>query len=162
MDTRERSPGIIRKIRRVDLSNLHRLWYVMRMQDWIPFEEGSYRIEKAYLVAPDYRAVDLKKAYINVFKGSSGRLQMDGRGLAINLLVVQLLEESDELDLLVDLGGEFKYRIANPDIKSGKFFSPNARSTLRFAPTRPWQQIPVDAYQREISKLVILDGESLI
>lgn len=132
------------------------------MQDWVPFEEGSYRIEKAYLVAPDNRAVDLDKAYLNVFKGSTGRMQMDGRGLAVNLLVVQLLEECDELDLLVDLGGEFKYRMPEPDIKSGKFFSPNARSTLRFAPTRPWQQIPIDAYHRKISKLNILESDSLI
>ena len=126
------------------------------MQDWIPFEEGSYRIEDAYLVARDNRAIQLDKAVLNVFKGSSGRLQMDGYGMAVNLLVVKLLDEGDELDLLIDLGGEYKYRLPVPDLKAGKFFTPNVKSTLRFAPTQPWQQLTLESYQHHLSMMTLL------
>ena len=63
--------------------------------DWIPFEEGEYWVEQAYIVAPDGGAVALEKPYIEIAKGPLGKRHLVGKGLVLNLLVVELLEDND-------------------------------------------------------------------
>jgi len=84
-------------------------------------------------------------------------LDMDipsGLNFAIeNLLLVNLLEESDEIDLILDLTGDYKYRLFGPQIRSGKIFSPDVHSTVQFIPTSPWQQIPEKEFDDYFSGL---------
>ena len=47
---------------------------------------------------------------------------MSGRGFVHNLLLVELLEDHDDLDMLLDFGAEYKYRLKAPTITSGKVF----------------------------------------
>lgn len=126
------------------------------MKDWIPFENATYLAEQAFLVAADNNAALLEQTIINVYTGSGGKRSFSGTGLIRNILLVELLEENDDLDLILDFGGEFKYRLNTPEISGGKVFSPNVKSSIQFSPTAPWHQIPVSEFDALLSQLKFL------
>ena len=126
------------------------------MDDWIPFENAIYRVEKAFLVADDNTAVSLERTSIEVYTGHGGKKRLKGSGLVQNTQMVALLEESDNLDLILDLGGEFKYLMKAPKITSGKFFVPDVKSHLRFDPISPWSQISGTEFEKRVDGLTLL------
>jgi len=125
--------------------------------NWIQLEEGLYFVEKAYLIAPDNQAVQLQDARIEIYIGRAGHRLMRGFAKVKNMLIVELLEENDRIDLLVDMGGEFKYRLENPVLKAGKVFTPDVSSTLQFVPNRPWRKIAEDAFEQNRAEMVLLN-----
>jgi hypothetical protein len=129
----------------------------MIMTDWIPFEEGEYWVAHAFLVSSDKSAMALEDPVIEIVKGSQGKRYLKGQGMVCNLMVVELLEENDALDILLDLGGEFKYHLQAPQISAGKLFVPDVKSTLQFAPQQPWCQLSVEAFVKEVGKLKRID-----
>jgi hypothetical protein len=118
--------------------------------------EGEYAVEQAFIVAPDDRAMAVEDAGIEVFQGSGGQRQLKGSGRIRNIHLVELLEDTDDLDLILDLGDEFKYRLKNPALQSGKFFAPDAKSTLHFRPAAPWEQIPQADFKSLISRFKVI------
>ena len=126
------------------------------MKDWIPFENATYLAEQAFLVAEDNNAALLEQTIINVYTGSGGKRSFSGTGLIRNILLVELLEENDDLDLILDFGGEFKYRLKTPDISAGKVFSPNIKSSIQFSPTAPWHQITESEFDVLLKQLKFL------
>ncbi len=126
------------------------------MDEWIPFKEGDYIVEKAFLLAPDHSAVLLDDAVIRVFQDRRGQRHMNGSCRVINALLVKLLDEHDEIDLVLDLGAEFKYRLKDPILKGGKVFSPDVKSTLQFLPKEPWTQIQEGEFEALHSRLNFL------
>jgi hypothetical protein len=129
------------------------------MGEWIPFAEGRYLAERAVLIADDASAgVELAETIIEVSEGRGGR-RLQGRGRARNALLVQLLEENEELDLLLDLGEEFKYRLKKPKIQGGKVFSPGTASFIQFLPSEPWEQVPEADFTGLMSRVRILSDE---
>lgn len=123
------------------------------MDEWIPFKEGDYIVEQALLLAPDGSAVLLEDAVIRVFEDRRGRRHMNGSGRVRNVLLVQLLDDHNEIDLVLDLGGEFKYLLKDPVLKGGKVFSPDVKSTLQFLPQEPWKQIEEGEFEALLSSL---------
>jgi hypothetical protein len=77
----------------------------------------------------------------------------------LNALMVDLLDEGHELDLLLDLGGEFKYRLRGPGIQGGKVFTPGVKSFIQFVPQSPWEQVPEADFNSLMSRVRILGGE---
>ena len=128
------------------------------MASWIPFVEGEYIVEQAFIVAPDDRAVAVEDAVIEVYAAAGGDRQLKGSGRLCNTLLVELLEDHDDLELVLDLGDEFKYRLIKPELQAGKFFSPDAKSTLHFRPSVPWEPISQADFEGLISRLKILDA----
>ena len=128
----------------------------MEMANWIPFAEGEYVVDQAFVIAPDERAVVIEDAFIEVFATARGQRHLKGSGRVRNLLLVELLEDHDDLDLILDLGDEFKYRLIKPELQSGKFFSPGAKSTIQFRPAAPWQQIPRADFESLLSRFKII------
>ena len=128
--------------------------------DWIPFEEGEYWVEQAYILSPGGAAVALEQPYLEVAQTTSGQRHLVGKGLVMNLLVVELLEDSDELDVLLDLGGAFKYYLAQPRISAGKVFSADTKSTLQFSPNEPWEQLDEETFNRRLAALQRIDHAS--
>lgn len=126
------------------------------MTDWIPFAEGEYDVEQAFIIAPDNRAMAVEDAFIEVYAGPQGRRYLKGSGRILNVLLVELLEDHDDLDLILDLGDEFKYRLPRPELQSGKFFAPHAHSSLQFRPIAPWEQIPRVEFDHLMSTLKLL------
>ena len=127
------------------------------MTEWIPFEEGEYWVAHAYLVAPDKSAIALENPIIEIKNSPRGKRYLKGQGMVYNLMVVELLEENDALDILLDLGGEFKYHLQAPQISAGKIFVPDVKSTLQFAPQQPWSQLSVEAFVEKVGKLERID-----
>ncbi|HUV77043.1 MAG TPA: hypothetical protein VMW06_03190 [Desulfobacterales bacterium] len=126
------------------------------MNACIPFENATYLVEKAFLVANDNTAVLLERTSIEVYTGKGGKKRLKGSGLIQNTLMVALLEESDDLDLILDLGGKFKYLMKTPKITAGKFFLPNVKSHLRFDPIVPWKQISATEFAKRMDALKLL------
>lgn len=126
------------------------------MSNWIPFLEGEYAVEQAFIVAPDDSAMAVEDAVIEVFQASGGQRQLKGSGRIRNIILVELLEDYDDLDLVLDLGDEFKYRLKKPELLSGKFFAPDAKSTLHFRPAAPWEQIPQAVFESLISRFNVI------
>ena len=130
------------------------------MPDWIPFDKGHYRAQQAYLFTAAGLAVALENPSIHITIGRKGRKQLQGICMVRNLLVVDLLEDTDTLDILIDLGGEFTYLLETPDIQAGKVFSPDVKSTLRFSPVIPWKQLPRTVFEDRLERLNRIDGRT--
>ena len=126
------------------------------MSDWIPFENAIYLVERAFLVADDNTAALLEKTSIEVYTGRNGKKRLKGSGLVQNMLLVELLEENDDLNLILDLGENFKYLMKKPNITAGKVFTPNVKSHLQFDPVSPWEQISESEFAKLTNSFKLL------
>lgn len=127
------------------------------MDNWIPFAEGEYLVEMALLVADNQAAMLVEDVIIEVYADQRGLRYLNGQGRIRNALMVELLDDSDDLDLLLDFGDDYKYLLKVPNLQSGKVFSPDVKSILKFTPRTAWQQLPQDEYNRLLSRLRILN-----
>ena len=126
------------------------------MNNWIPFTEGEYLVEQALLVSGEDRAVSVEDVIVEVYSDQRGQRYLRGRGRVRNILMVELLEDSDDLDLLLDFGEEFKFLLKVPNLQVGKVFSPDVKSALQFTPKIPWHQIQQTEFDGILSRLHIL------
>ena len=126
------------------------------MKQWIPFGEGEYWVEQAFLVGPDDSAIMLEDPSIKVYTDSAGMRQMNGRCFVQTYLVVELLEENDRLDLLLNLGGEYKYLCKEPLLHAGKVFTPKVKASLQFTPSSPWTPLAEDDYEVRVARLYFI------
>jgi hypothetical protein len=126
------------------------------MNNWIPFTEGEYLVEQALLVSGEDRAVSVEDVIVEVYSDQRGQRYLRGRGRVRNILMVELLEDSDDLDLLLDFGEEFKFLLKVPNLQVGKVFSPDVKSALKFTPQIPWHQIQQTEFEGILSRLHIL------
>ena len=126
------------------------------MSEWIEFEEGQYAVSRAYLAGAGNQAVDLRDPVLEIYTGRFGRRQMKGYGLVENTALVELHEESDIIDLLLDLGGDFRFMMENPTLHAGKVFSPGVRSLVHFYPQKPWKALSVDDFEALRQRLSLL------
>jgi hypothetical protein len=128
------------------------------VDDWVPFKEGEYLAEQAFLMGQDGSAVPVARVIVRVFSGKTGGRRMDGQGRIHNVLLIQLLEDNDEMDLLLDMGGDFKYILRDPVVKAGKVFSPEVRSVLHFTPREPLEKVGKDEFEQLLSTLKIVSA----
>lgn len=126
------------------------------MINWIPFSDGEYLVEQALLLAGQERAVSVEGVIVEVYSDRQGQRYLRGRGRVRNILMVELLEDSDDLDLLLDFGEEFKFLLKEPNLQVGKVFSPDVKSALQFTPKIPWRQIQQTEFGEILSGLQIL------
>jgi hypothetical protein len=126
------------------------------MDNWIPFPDGEYLVEQALLITAEDRAVTVEDVIVEVYSDQQGQRYLRGRGRVRNILMVELLEDSDDLDLLLDFGEEFKFMLKVPNIQVGKVFSPDVKSALQFTPQIPWHQIQQTEFEGILSRLLIL------
>lgn len=128
------------------------------MEQWVPFGEGEYIVERAFLTSPEGTAVGVENAVIEVFTDAKGVRGVRGTGMVRPFHMVELHEETDDIDLYIDLGHDFKYRMAKPVLQAGKVFSPEVQSLMQFYPRSPWEPVSVDAFADRVSELDFLDG----
>ena len=126
------------------------------MNNWIPFTDGEYLVEHALLVAGQDRAIYVEDVVVEIYSDRRGQRFLRGRGRVRNILMVELLEDSDDLDLLLDFGAEFKFLLKVPNLQVGKVFSPDVKSALQFTPKIPWRQIQQAEFGKVLSRLHIL------
>lgn len=132
------------------------------MKNWIPFTEGEYLVDQALLVTAAQKAVRIEDVIVEIYSDRQGQRYLKGRGRLRNVLMIELLEDSDNLDLLLDFGDEFKYLLKEPSLQGGKVFSPDVKSVLQFMPRNAWQQIPADEFENLLSRLQILSDEQTL
>ncbi|NNF99926.1 MAG: hypothetical protein HKM93_11150 [Desulfobacteraceae bacterium] len=123
------------------------------MKNWIQISEGEYDVKKAYILAPDYYAVSMESAVINVFTGRDGHRKMEGHGLIENIRVVDLLDHGDDLDIILMFEADICFIMRSPILQGGKVFAENIKSTMRFTPTKPWEQLSDDEYHDLTEKI---------
>ena len=126
------------------------------MNNWIPFTDGEYLVEQAFLVGGQDRAISVEGVVVEVYSDRRGQRFLRGRGRVCNISMVELLEDSDDLDLLLDFGAEFKFLLKVPNLQVGKVFSPDVKSALQFTPKIPWRQIQQTEFGDMLSRLQIL------
>lgn len=126
------------------------------MEQWVPFGEGEYIVEEAFLATPDNTGLDLEKGVIEVFQDAAGQRHLRGHARVRPYYMVQLMEENDTVDLILDLGGDFKYRLPQPLLRAGKVFSPDVKAVLQFSPTAPWEQLSETAYDQMRRRITFL------
>ena len=129
------------------------------MNNWIPFSDGEYLVEQALLIGGEDQAVSVEDVIVEVYSDQRGQRYLRGRGRVRNILMVELLEDSDDLDLLLDFGEEFKFLLKVPNLQVGKVFSPDVKSALHFIPKIPWHRIQQAEFGDIMSRLHFLsDG----
>jgi len=130
----------------------------LNMTQWVTFQEGQYIVERAFLTTPAGSAIPVEEAVLEVYEGPGGRRYLRGWGMIYPQGMVNLMEETETLDLLLDLGGAFKYRMSAPELSSGKVFSPAVRSLMRFYPSRPWEALERDDFEAAVEALTVIDA----
>lgn len=126
------------------------------MSHRIPFKEGAYLIDHAYLVTPLERSVPLTQGVLEVYKDPAGVKHLRGRAFVNNALMVALLEDEESLDLLMDLGPGFRYRLPRPILQAGKVFEPRTWSIVHFAPSQDLVPLTDPDYERATARLTVL------
>lgn len=130
------------------------------MDEWVRLEPGEYHVERAVVVAPGRSAVGLFEPYMEVFNDPGGRRRLVVRALAYSLHLVALMEESDQLDVLLDLGSRFTYRLRRPLISAGKIFSPGVRSAIQITPDAPWKPLGREDFDERIRRLAFVEEDT--
>jgi len=113
-------------------------------------------VEQTLLISGEDHAVLVENVIVEVYSDKQGKRYLRGRGRVRNILMVELLEDSDDLDLLLDFGEEFKFLLKAPNLQVGKVFSPDVKSALHFIPKNPWYQIQHADFEDIMSRLHIL------
>ena len=128
----------------------------MVMTDWIPFPEGEYGVEKAFLLGDDFRAVLLNDPFIEIYKDKKGYKHLKGMGQVETFRVVELLEDTDHPDLVLDLGAGYRYVLKKPNFKAGKVFAPSVSSSIQFYPDTQWEPISDADYTALYAKIILI------
>lgn len=127
------------------------------MGQWIPFAEGEYWVEKAYLMSSVRTATPLEEATLEIYTGRDGVRRMRGSAKVKNTMVVKLLEDNDDLHLLIDLGEKFKYLMEHPELQAGKVFSPHVKAVVKFSPKKQWKQLSKEDFESLIDDLQFVE-----
>lgn len=126
------------------------------MEQWIPFQEGEYLVLQAFLMTPGGLGVRVENAAIEVFSDPKGIRQVRGSGMIRPFLLVELHEEGEDVDLILDLGEDFRYRLSSPVLRAGKVFSPDVSALLQFSPSVPWTRISDADFRNLTEQMKIL------
>lgn len=127
------------------------------MAHQIYIEEGTYPAEEAFLLTAGHTGMVLEDTVIDVYLDGGNQRCVRGRARAVNLSLVELLEDYDEVDLLLDLGGQFKYLLKAPTLKAGKVFSPDVKSVFHFIAQSPLEKLEEDEFRRIRDQLTLVD-----
>jgi len=126
------------------------------MAHWIFIEEGTYPAEEAFLLTPGHTGMVLENVLIEVYLDGRNERRVRGQALAVNLSLVELLEDHDEIDMLLDLGGQFKYLLKNPVIRAGKVFAPDVKSIFHFVAQSPLEKLNESDFSRIRERLSLV------
>lgn len=116
------------------------------MAHWIFVEEGDYWAESAYLITPGRTAMALEEVVVQVYLDGNNERRVKGQGMGFNLELVELLEDHDEIDMLLDLGGDFKYLLKTPTLRAGKLFAPDVKAKIQYIANGPLEKLSQEEF----------------
>lgn len=126
------------------------------MENWVPFVEGEYIVVRGILASPGGFGLPVEKAMIKIFTNPRGHRSVRGSGMIRPAALVELHETDEAVDLLLDLGDGFRYRMESPVLKSGKVFAPDVQALVQFSPSRPWVPMTEAEFDRRVKELEFL------
>jgi hypothetical protein len=128
------------------------------MKQWIPFREGEYLMESAFLVNGRNAAIVVENATIDIHQDHRGLRRLKGSGRIRPFHLVEMLEDDDRVDLVLHLGEDFCFRLERPDLSAGKVFAEGVKSMMQFTPTAPWIPLTPEAFSTLKSTVTFLDA----
>jgi hypothetical protein len=131
-----------------------------KMAHWIYIEEGTYVVDAAFLFTSAHMAAPLEDAVMEVYLDGTQERRVRGSGLAVSAQIVELLEDHDDIDLLIDLGDEFRYILRSPVIRSGKALAPDVKSLMQFVAQGPLQRLSNDEYADIRSRMTLIEPKA--
>ncbi len=127
------------------------------MEQWIPYEEGEYTVEQAFLWTPSGHGVRVGKTVVEVYLDGVGQRQLKGSGQLINALLMDLMDHDDKVDLILDLAAGHRYRLVAPTLRAGKLFTPGVRGAFHFYPCSPWIPLADARFEALLRETIFLD-----
>lgn len=127
------------------------------MAHQIFIEEGTYPAQEAFLLTAGHTGMVLEDTLIEVYLDGENQRRVRGQASGVNLSLVELLEDYDEVDLLFDLGGQFKYLLKAPTLKAGKVFSPDVKSIFHIIAQSSLVKLEEGEFLRIRNQLKLVD-----
>ena len=99
----------------------------------IDLPEGLYEVDQAYLVDAQRNRVPLRSVTFEIWLDRQGRKQLRGRSFIKNIDFVELLAETERVDIVLCFFEDYFLWLKEPVIQAGKVFEPNTESSLIFS-----------------------------
>jgi hypothetical protein len=99
----------------------------------IDLPEGLYDVDQAYLVDENRNRLPLRNASFEIWLDKQGQKQLRGRGFIRNLHFAQMLEDTDEVDVVLCFFEDYYLWLKEPVIQVGKVFEPDTESSMIFS-----------------------------
>ena len=126
------------------------------MSSWIPYDEGEYGVEEAFLHVSSGRSLRVSEVVVEIYNDGRGK-HLRGYGQVVNALLVDLLDWGEDVDLVLAFAPGHCYRLPSPVIRAGKVFTPGVRSAFHFQPRAPWTPLDDQEFGRLVERSVFLD-----
>jgi hypothetical protein len=99
----------------------------------IDLPEGLYEVDQAYLVDAGRDRLLLRDVSFEIWLDKQGRKQLRGRGFIKNIDFADMLEDTEEVDLVLCFFEDYFLWLKEPVIQVGKVFEPETESSLIFS-----------------------------
>ena len=99
----------------------------------IDLPEGLYEVDQAYLVDGSSNRLSLRNVTFEIWLDKKGQKQLRGRGLINNFHFCQMLEDSEDVDLVLRFFDDYFLWLKEPVIQAGKVFEPTTESSCIFS-----------------------------
>jgi hypothetical protein len=99
----------------------------------IDLPEGLYEVDQAYLVDGIKNRLSLRDVTFEIWLDKKGRKQLRGRGLINNFRFAEMLQESEDVDLVLRFFEDYFLWLKEPAIQVGKVFEPTTESSFIFS-----------------------------
>lgn len=126
------------------------------MGSWIPYDEGEYSVEDAFLHVSSGHGLRVTEVVVEIYTDGQGK-HLRGYGQVINALLVDLLDWGEDVDLILALAPGHCWRLPAPVIRAGKVFTPGVRSAFHFQPLAPWTALDDQEFEHLVAGTVFLD-----
>ena len=98
----------------------------------IDLPDGLYEVDQAYLVDASRNRLSLRNVTFEIWLDKKGRKQLRGRGLINNFNFSEMLEDSEDVDLVLRFFDDYFLWLKEPVIQAGKVFEPTTESSCIF------------------------------
>jgi len=99
----------------------------------IDLPEGLYEVDQAYLVDANRNRLSLRNVTFEIWLDKKKQKQLRGRGLINNFNFSEMLEDSENVDLVLRFFDDYFLWLKEPVIQVGKVFEPTTESSCIFA-----------------------------
>ena len=122
----------------------------------IDLPEGLYEVDQAYLVDASRNRLSLRNVTFEIWLDKKGRKQLRGRGLINNFNFCEMLEDSEDVDLVLRFFADYFLWLKEPVVQVGKVFEPATESSCIFTVGERISSVPADKFM-ELTGLEKLD-----